>query len=141
VRNSELLSVYRYKHTDKFGWMGQSLPKLLHYFFSWPSYIFLGKSSLENYIIDKVVHERRFTEECWYQVQSSISVYKLIISSKQQFHTALLHHSTQLWLYPWTWPRLNVFTWLQICSRTISLFSVIVKVHCILYYAATYLLF
>jgi hypothetical protein len=37
-----------------FGWIGKSLPSHPLYFFLWPFYTFLDKSSLENYLIDKI---------------------------------------------------------------------------------------
>ena len=63
-----------------------------------------------------------------------IQVSKLMTSLKQQFHMALLYHSEHGRLHPWTWPRMNVFPWSQICPKPTSIFRVIVKAHCTPYH-------
>jgi hypothetical protein len=57
----------------------------------------------------------------------------VIISSKQQFlHGLALSECTPVTLFL----NLNVFPWTQMCPKSISLFSVIMKIHCISYYAS-----
>jgi hypothetical protein len=82
-------------------WMGQSTPKPHFILFLWPSYTFLDKGSLKNYLIDKTLHKRGVADGCRQWVQRNVSFYKFIISSKQQFHMASFYDSAHLWLYPW----------------------------------------
>jgi hypothetical protein len=74
----------------------------------WSSFTSLDQSSLENCVIDKMLPKRGVTGDGDRSVQSSALFYKLIISSKQQFHMALLYHGAHLCPHPWTWPRKKV---------------------------------
>ena len=71
----------------------------------------------------------------------------LLVSARQCFilqvhcnFKAIVSHGLasqrHLWLHPWTQPRMNVFSWSQICPNHISLLSVIVKAHCVPNYSA-----
>ena len=58
--------IYTYRQTDiyiyTFGGWDRELPSYRCISSLWPFYTFLDKSSLENYLIDKMLHKRGVTE-------------------------------------------------------------------------------